>query len=111
MELEKILNYDKKDYPAEKKVLTRDLSLATKAYVRSGKIFEVRLNCQKLSQKCRSENYENSGLFLVLNPIFGKIFGKFRKIFGGPKALFIFRKFSTVERLGKSKGRKFLTNA
>ena len=34
----------------------------------------------------------------VLNFIFGKILGKFRKTFCGPKALYIFEKFSTVER-------------
>ena len=37
-----------------------------------------------------------------LNLIFRKSFGKFRETFGGPKPLFIFEKFSTVEKPGLS---------
>ena len=85
--------------------------------LRSAKGFEVRSNIlygTKLLREffhhfCHFRLFfKNSGLFrtVVSNLIYRKIFGKFCKTFGGPKPLFIFEKFSTVERPGKLKDRE-----
>ena len=44
-------------------------------------------------------DYFRQGLWTLFS---GKFFGKFRETFGGPKPLFIFEKFSTVEKPGLS---------